>query len=743
MPKNKFLFFLAMFIMFFCSGFCGLLYQIVWMRLAYATYGVNTPVLSVVISVFMMGLALGSWLAGITVSGIVGKLKIASIFLYALAELLIGVGAFAVPKLFALGGDVLLKLGEMDSFSYLLASAICIVISILPWCIFMGMTFPLMMSYVKETAPSNTTSFSFLYVANVLGALVGTFLTVIAFIELFGFSGALIIGAAINFSIAFIGFFLGWFSPLPKAKATALKKVRLGPQKLPLGSPTTQFMVSLLFLTGFCSMAMEVVWTRAFIPILKNEVYSFGMILFTYLLSTWLGSTVYRKGLANGKIYSNEVLLAWLAISGLFPVVLSDPRCNKYVLGILFTIVPFCALLGYLTPKLVDDVSRGNPEKAGKAYAVNVIGCILGPLFASYLFLPWLGVKLSLAFLTLPFLILTFPRRKFLVPRGMALPVTATALMLFAVFISQSYETLEKGITRRDYTATVINNGEGRDRMLFVNGIRMTCLVTTTKFMAHLPLCLLDHKPENALTICLGMGGTFRSLLTWGIKATAVELTPSVRDSFGFFFSDAEKLLKDPRAKIIIDDGRRYLKRTNELYDVITVDPPPPPQAAGCSLLMSKEFFGAVKSHLKKGGIFQIWYYGDPYFTDNAFYRAILESFPYVKVFPSDPPQIGGRYFIASMEPIQVPPVAELIAKLPPAAQADIMEWAPPGQNLESYASPYFKGSYDAKFGSTDENVNITDDCPYNEYYFMRFYLPRLTSWIMERMRWLRSQPRG
>ena len=54
--------------MFFCSGFCGLLYQIVWVRLAFASFGVNTPVLSVVISVFMLGLALGSWFAGILVS---------------------------------------------------------------------------------------------------------------------------------------------------------------------------------------------------------------------------------------------------------------------------------------------------------------------------------------------------------------------------------------------------------------------------------------------------------------------------------------------------------------------------------------------------------------------------------------------------------------------------------------------------------------------------------------------------
>lgn len=724
-----------MFLTFFFSGFCGLLYQIVWVRLAYATYGVNTPVLSVVISIFMAGLAVGSWLAGITVSRIVGRFKLSAIFLYALAEFLIGVGAFVVPRLFTFGGNALLKLGEMNSLGYLLASAACIVVSILPFCVFMGATFPLMMAFVKENFPSNTTSFSFLYVANVLGALAGTFLTVMCLIEFFGFSGTLVIGAGINFMVALLGVLLGLGSPALKTSSKTAKKSKAAVKTPAFWTPATQSVVSLLFLTGFSSMAMEVVWTRAFIPIIKNEVYSFGMILFVYLLSTWLGSLVYRGKLAFGGKYTNEILLAWVAVSSLFPVVFSDPRFNKSVIGILLTIVPFCALLGFLTPKLVDDISRGNPENAGKAYAVNVIGCIFGPLFASYCLLPWLGVRLSLVLLALPFLVLVLRRRKALSPRALAVPAAAVVLMLVSTFISQSYETLEDGIVRRDYTATVINNGSGQDRMLFVNGIRMTALITTTKFMAHIPLALLDHKPENALTICLGMGGTFRSLLSWGIPATAVELTPSVRDSFGFFFSDADTLLKEPGAKIVVDDGRRYLKRTNELYDVITVDPPPPPQAAGCSLLLSKEFFSAVKTHLKKGGLFQIWYYGDPYFTEGAFYRSILESFPYVKIFPTKQ-GVGGLYFVASMDPIQVPSPEDLVAKIPPAARADIMEWAAPGQSFEDYTEPYFMNSYDAHFPNPDKRIVITDDCPYNEYYYMRFYYPNLTNWVMDHTKW-------
>ena len=49
---------------FVISGFCGLVYEVVWLRLAMTNFGVTTPLVSIVLSVFMGGLALGSWLVG-------------------------------------------------------------------------------------------------------------------------------------------------------------------------------------------------------------------------------------------------------------------------------------------------------------------------------------------------------------------------------------------------------------------------------------------------------------------------------------------------------------------------------------------------------------------------------------------------------------------------------------------------------------------------------------------------------
>src|ERR1700730_918700 len=114
----------ALFLLFFVSGFCGLLYQIVWTRLAFASFGIIAPVLSIVLSIFMLGLGAGAWLGGRAIGPLCERTKLSPILFYAMTELFIGLGAFAAPRLFRLGEELLLAAGEMDSTRYLFFSAI-------------------------------------------------------------------------------------------------------------------------------------------------------------------------------------------------------------------------------------------------------------------------------------------------------------------------------------------------------------------------------------------------------------------------------------------------------------------------------------------------------------------------------------------------------------------------------------------------------------------------------------------
>jgi spermidine synthase len=724
-----------LFALFFLSGFCGLLYQVVWLRMCFASFGVITPVLSVVISVFMFGLFTGSWLAGRLVEKLTAKINLSAIWYYALAELLIGVGAFAVPYLFGLGERALLPVGQSNSAAYLVWSALIIAGAIFPWCFFMGTTFPLMMAYIKEQSKEETASFSFLYLANVIGAMTGTLVTAVVLIELLGFTNTLRVAAAVNLIIAIKAGFLGFGSLRSRADQPASAVRAQAPSERSLGRRNRPAMI-ILFVTGFTSMAMEVVWTRAFTVVLKTQVYSFAFLLFTYLLATWIGSLLYRKHLTKRAVLSTGQLIAWLAIAALLPIALNDPRLHLHTVPPLFgnvlrglaalvSIFPFCALLGYLTPKLIDETSQGNPEAAGFSYAVNIFGCIVGPLVASYLMLPVVGLKISLLLLAAPYILLYLlgsPAHALRTHRKEA--AVLALLVLASAMVVRTYEDQGTGYrpgenqVRRDHTATIVSFGSGMKKMLLVNGIGITNLTTITKVMAHLPLAMLSHKPTSALDICFGMGTTFRSLMSWGINATAVELVPSVKEAFPYYFDDAREVMSRPNGKIVIDDGRRFLRRTQETFDVITLDPPPPVEAAGSSLLYSNEFYSAVKARLKTGGILQQWMPNTKGRSVQAVVNSLLESFPYVKMYLSH--EGWGHHFLASMSPIETPSPEVLASRLPELAQADLVEWVTEkdpktflGLVLGSEEDPH-------AFVRDAGTIHITDDGPYNEYYVMR-----------------------
>ena len=83
--------------------------------MAFACFGIITPVLSVALSVYMLGLALGAWAGGRWIGWLTAKTGCSALFFYGLAEGIIGIGAFAAPQLLKAGAHALLASGQMDS----------------------------------------------------------------------------------------------------------------------------------------------------------------------------------------------------------------------------------------------------------------------------------------------------------------------------------------------------------------------------------------------------------------------------------------------------------------------------------------------------------------------------------------------------------------------------------------------------------------------------------------------------
>jgi spermidine synthase len=332
-----------------------------------------------------------------------------------------------------------------------------------------------------------------------------------------------------------------------------------------------------------------------------------------------------------------------------------------------------------------------------------------------------------LIFLGLPFLGYFFlPGRAQSPKRRWGWGLISGGLLVWVWLFTEDYENrlvkiqIDTAI-RRDYAASTVSFGAGRNKQLFVNGVGMTLLTPATKFMAHLPLAYHQGRPQSLLIICFGMGTTYRSALSWDVNTTAVELVPGVMQAFEFYHADAQRWLDHPQGRIVIDDGRRYLRRTAEKFDVIVIDPPPPPEAAGSSLLYSREFYELAKQHLQPQGILQTWVPGgDATYVPiaQAAARSLSEAFPYTLIFR--PVECAGIHMLASMEPIELLGAGQLTARMPEGAKRDLLEWSDT-PDVTAYFGRVATNQVDlARFLDPDRAIRITDDRPYNEYFLLR-----------------------
>src|SRR5579859_2126462 len=406
------------FAFFLISGFCSLVYEVVWLRLGMAQFGVTTLMVSIILSSFMAGLGLGCWGAGRLVGRFQNSAASTPLRLYALTELLIGISGLIIPRILTYGHDVLLRTTTgvaWESAAYYVLSGGWIVLSLIPWCCCMGATFPFAMAAIKKGfGDEGDRSFSYLYLANVVGAVLGTIISAFFLIEMLGFRGTLRLASTVNCALAIIVFLLSFSDALSSRPTTTVPKRETPRQlyELPGKSP-----LILLFATGLISMGMEVVWIRQFTPYLGNVVYAFALILAIYLAATFSGSAAYRSWVHSNNPQRSGFAWTLAGLLGLISLLTADPRLPipvgvhqaGFLLGAVRVVIgigPFSALLGFLTPMLVDYWSSGDPDRAGSAYAVNVGGSILGPLVTGFCLLPWMSQSWALCVLAAPLFLL-------------------------------------------------------------------------------------------------------------------------------------------------------------------------------------------------------------------------------------------------------------------------------------------------------------------------------------------------
>ena len=141
------------FTFFFISGFCSVLYELIWLRLSMAQFGVTTAMVSIVLSVFMAGLGLGSWASGAWIRRYGEKIGFPTLRLYAAIELLIGAAGILVPYELHMGHGLLERLGSTSSADYYVVSGVWVALTLIPWCALMGATIPIGMLAIESMFP--------------------------------------------------------------------------------------------------------------------------------------------------------------------------------------------------------------------------------------------------------------------------------------------------------------------------------------------------------------------------------------------------------------------------------------------------------------------------------------------------------------------------------------------------------------------------------------------------------------
>lgn len=643
--------------LFFLSGACGLVYQVVWARMLTVVFGATVLAVSTVLSAFMAGLALGSFLLGRRVDRVRRPLRVfalleAGIGSYALLfpTLCGGIGSSAAGLLPALGpegGALYPALRFATSFALLLVPTAL-----------MGATLPVLTKFVVRRLSDVGIGVGLLYGLNTLGAVAGVVLITFFLMEALGLETSTYAVAAVNFTVAAVAWLIDRRLPVAAAQATeaAAPQRRADSTPAPAGSPVLPgYLLAVVMagfgLSGFAALGYEVAWLRLLIVTFQaNTHYDFSIILIAFLLGISLGSFACSRYLRRGRDLLSlfgvmEILIGLMGICSVFLFVWSTEwiesvvqsrswwqyRLGMFSLAFAIMFVP-TLLMGALFP-VVSRINTRALQRLGRgvgdAYAVNSLGSIGGSVVTGFVLIPAFGTEgafraLGLLNLAVGLAVLLLhpgfrsrARKGIVVGAALAAAVLAVALGprdvlrriaqpsrpgAELVFYSEGREGVVTVVAQPGYREMQFNRGnqvpsDFPSLQLF-------------RLLGHLPL-LLHEDPQEVLVIALGGGIALGSVAQHDLKEVeCVEMVPDVleaaREEFGPFNHRVMERLEDLPIDIVIDDGRNYLLTRSRKYDVITGDATHP-STTDSWVLYTREFYQLCRAHLAEGGIFAQW----------------------------------------------------------------------------------------------------------------------------------------
>jgi spermidine synthase len=650
-----------LFALFAISGFSGLIYESIWSHYLKLFLGHAAYAQTLVLAIFMGGMALGSWLCSRYSS------RWRNLLLgYALAEGLVGLFALLFHPVFdnltqIAYTSIMPAIGEpatINIFKWSLATLL-----IFPQSVLLGMTFPLMSAGIIRLFPQSPgQTIAMLYFTNSIGAAVGVLISGFVFIAWVGLPGTISIAGIINILLALTVWWLA-------KDHTQAQPISQQAQITPKSHSGNQWLVALLAisaLTGTASFIYEVSWIRMLSLVLGSSTHAFELMLSAFIFGLAFGGLWIRlriQRINNVVLFLAMVQLAMgiLALSTL-PLYGNTFEIMRWLLSVLekndtgyalfnlsshgialAIMLPTTVCAGMTLPLITHSLIRlGNGEKSiGAVYATNTVGAIIGVFFAIHIGLPELGLKGSLwagaaIDIGLALFILLY-----LQPTENAKPVligTAGgigALCFVMLFVQLDPYKMASGVYRSgkllsSNNVEVLYHKDGktatvdlhRENENFVNirtngkvdaninmgrNGQMSYDEPTMVLAAAVPFAFYPQA-KNAAVIGMGSGLTTHTLLTIPTLKTVdtIEIEPAIVEAAQGFRPRVELAYTDPRSHIHIDDAKTYFSSHGKQYDIV-ISEPSNPWVSGTASLFTEEFYRLLIRHLTDDGVLVQW----------------------------------------------------------------------------------------------------------------------------------------
>jgi len=631
--------------LFFLSGACGLVYEVVWMRMLTLVFGATAFATAAILAAFFTGLALGSFAFG----------KIADrtrnpLALYAALEGGVGVFAFLMPLLLAGVTAVYVAIERRADLSFyplsLLRLGLSVPVLVLPAAL-MGGTLPVIVKFFVRTGDALGLDVGRLYAVNTFGAVVGAFVAGFFLILFLGVNQAAYLAGVVNLGLAGTVFAL--------SRSIRVEPAVPAPQAPEAAAATGGQMLSLwaVGLSGLAALALEVLWTRSLVYFLDNSTHAFTTMLTAFLLGIAIGGAAVawfadRRIPLLAVFGGVEVLIgisALLAIpilAGATPVFtgLEGQRLDSWFLwkwtalrlgrSLSVMLVP-TILMGMTVPLVAKIHTRGLARvggSLGRVYSANTIGGVVGSLLAGFALIPLIGVRdgivviAGLSAVVGMVLIAAEPalRSRFGVKAG---ALAVVAMVFFAASRPARNNLVPASYRERADGAEVLSYQEGigstvkvfRDRqgakVLSIDGFPVAGtsrgLLDAQQSLGNVPMLLSNAASPRVNLIGFGAGGASWEVLQYDVTGVdCVELVPAVIDAARWFPEVNHGVLTQPRYRLIMGDGRNYALVSDRQYDVISVDATSP-KMAGNGSLYTREFYRLMDRRLSSDGLALQW----------------------------------------------------------------------------------------------------------------------------------------